>query len=136
MLQKKKKKYQQYIDHISLEEYEWLRSSEELFKKYCIQKVYIAVKHLNPFFIITYVHNKYMECFFGKFGTYKFKYTLKPLLSQNVMYFSFTSSTELKSSFPLRETNPEYRTRRHWISRRVQIVSLMPIKTGKTGKAV
>ena len=60
---------------------------------------------------------RYWELLFGKSGGYKFKYTFKPLLSQNMLHFtgtmksaqgpwiSLTSSTELKSSFPLTDKN-------------------------------
>ena len=33
-------------------------------------------------------YQKYLEVLFGKFGTYKSKNTLKPLLSQNMVHFT------------------------------------------------
>ena len=48
----------------------------------------------------------YFEVLFGESGAYKFKYTLKPPLSQQSQGPTpkFTSSTELKSSFPPSKT--------------------------------
>ena len=64
MLQQQKVKCcKQYNDHISLEKYERLGRSEKFLKKYCIQIVHIAVKHLNPCFLSTYVHTKYFWIF-------------------------------------------------------------------------
>ena len=57
-------------------------------KKNSIQKVNIAVKHLNPCFLTTSVQIKYLEVLFGKSGAHKSKYTLKPLLSQNMVHFT------------------------------------------------
>ena len=69
-------------------------------QKHCIQKVHIALKHLNPCFLTNSVQNKY-RYFFGKSGAYKD--TLKPLLNQKKSillkqqslgpWISFTSST-------------------------------------------
>ena len=56
------------------------------------KKVYIAVKHLNPCFQTTSVQNKYLEVLFGKCGAYKSEYTLKNLLSQNMVHLLETQS--------------------------------------------
>ena len=53
------------------------------------KKAHIAVKHLNPYFLTTYVQNKYLVVHFGKSGAYK--YTLKPMLSQNMVHFTLTT---------------------------------------------
>ena len=55
-------------------------------KKHCIQKVYIAVKHLDPCFRTTFVKSKYLEVLLGKSGAYKYKCTLKLMLSKNMVH--------------------------------------------------
>ena len=49
-------------------------------------KKHIAVKHLNPGFLTISVQNNSIEVMFGKSGTYKSKYTLKYLLSRNMVH--------------------------------------------------
>ena len=49
--------------------------------------VLCAVKHLDPCFLTTLVKSKYLEVLLGKSGAYKSKYTLKPLLSQDMVHF-------------------------------------------------
>ena len=100
---------QKFIVHMHLEKFEWLSSSEELFKK----TLHLKMTHwceafktmLSNFFCTAQV------CF-GKSVAYKSKYTLKPLLSQNMEHLleersqrltpRFTSSTELKSNSRLK----------------------------------
>ena len=62
-------------------------------KKHCLLKVHIAVKQLNPCFVNTSVQNKYLKVIFGKSGAYKSKYSLKPLLRQNMVHFTSTTKS-------------------------------------------
>ena len=77
------------IHHISLAKYVWLSTSEWFFKKkYCAQWVHICWRTWT-----TYVQNKYLKELFGKSGAYKFKYTLKRLLSQNMVHFTWNAKS-------------------------------------------
>ena len=49
---------------------------------------YPILEYLNPCFLTTSVKNKYLEVLFGKYGEYKSKYTLKPILCQNMVHFN------------------------------------------------
>ena len=74
-------------------------------------KKHLAVKHLNPCFLATSVQSNYLELLWGIYRAYISKYNLQPLFSQTMVHFtktaklgsmiSCTSSTEVKSSFPL-----------------------------------
>ena len=63
--------------------------------KYCIRKWHIAVKHIKPCFLTTFVQHNYLEALFEKFGAYKSKYILKPILCQGMVHF--TSKTKSPS---------------------------------------
>ena len=71
---------------------DWIAQNNSLFK-YCIQKWLIAVKHLDPCFLTTLVKYKYLEIILGKSGAYKSKCTLKPLLSQNMVNFTWRTKS-------------------------------------------
>ena len=58
-----------------------------------IRKQHIAPKHLDPCFLTTLVKSKYLEVFLGKSGAYKSKYTLKPLLSQDMVHFTWQTKS-------------------------------------------
>ena len=63
------------------------------FKKQCIRKCYIAVKHLDPCFLTTLVKSKYLEVLLGKSDAYKSKCTLKTLLSQNMVHLTWKTKS-------------------------------------------
>ena len=93
------------------------------------------MKHLNICFLTTSVQKKYLQVLFGKSSAYKSKYTLKPLrcillkrLSQ-CPWISFTSSTELKSSFPFPLT---FRVKRDWICQGLFVLSTSATKPKQT----
>ena len=91
---------QQYVDIISLEKCEWLRRSEYFIKNHCIAKVSLAVKHLRPYFLTIYKCTKQgLRSTFWKSSAYKSKHTLKPLLSQNMVHFTWTPKSGSMDKF-------------------------------------
>ena len=78
---------------MSLQKFELLSSSEYFLKKHCIQKGYIAVKHLDPCIITTLVKSKFSEVLLEISGAYKSKCTFKPLLSQKVVHLTWKTKS-------------------------------------------
>ena len=55
------------------------------YTKHLQSRVFSSTKVLRP--------KKYLEVLFGKFGAYKSNYTLKPLLSKNMVNFTLTTKS-------------------------------------------
>ena len=64
---------------LSVNAMEWKKQSH---------KRHNAVKNLDPCLQTTLVKNKYLEVLWGKYGAYQSKFTLKPLLIQNMVHLT------------------------------------------------
>ena len=63
------------------------------FKKLLIHEWHISMKHLDPYFLTTLVKSKYLGVLLRKYGAHKSKHNLKPLLSQDMVHFTWQTKS-------------------------------------------